>query len=430
METKITMTLKVQVYLTSEDRQQVVTTCCYYRQACNYVSKYVFENGFTTFEDLHDKVYHTLRQEFGLKSQMAQSCIKTVIAKYKSVESNGHERRLVRFKVATCDLVHGRDWSFSGGRLSLNTIAGRVKAEYEKKGMGDRLLNPGQKLGTATVVLSKDGRVFLHIPVTNALESMESPTEVVGIDRGIRQIAVSYDGKNTQMFSGREVKNRRAHFSAVRKELQQRKTPSARRRLKAIGHRENGWMRDVNHCISKALVKAHAPGTLFVLEDLSGIRKATERVRLRDRYVSVSWSYGDLEQKLDYKARLNGGEVVTVNPRYTSQRCPVCGTVDKHSRNKSKHVYKCRHCGYTTNDDRVAAMNLYQLGLEYLKGNKHPSIQSSTGKPAGVGCSQSPRGSKQRLSRRKTCNVTPRPSGRKKVGARKSVCTTGQSQAH
>ena len=431
MEATITLTIKVQVYLSPEDRERVVSTCRFYRRACNYVSEYVFENGFTSFEELHDKLYHTLREDYCLKSQMAQSCIRTVLAKYKSVESNGHERRLVRFKVEMCELVHGRDWSIRGGHLSLNTVVGRVKAKYEEKVMGNRLLNPGQKLGTCTVVLRKDGRVFLHIPATIAVETMESPSEVVGIDRGIRQIAVSYDGKRTQMFSGREIKKRRAHYSAVRKELQQRKTPSARRRLKAIGHRENGWMRDVNHCISKALVKTHASGTLFVLEDLTGIRKATERVRLRDRYVSVSWSYGDLEQKLDYKARLNGGRVITVNPRYTSQRCPVCGTVCKHSRNKSKHVYKCRHCGYTSNDDRVAAMNLYQLGLEYLTGNKHPSIQSPAGKPAGVGCSQSPRGAKQRLSRRKkTCNVTPRPSGRKKVGARKSGCTTGQSQAH
>ncbi len=58
-----------------------------------------------------------------------------------------------------------------------------------------------------------------------------------------------------------------------------RHTPSSRRRLKAIGQRENRWMQDINHQVSKALVENNPKHTLFVLEDLSGIRNATERVK-------------------------------------------------------------------------------------------------------------------------------------------------------
>lgn len=59
-----------------------------------------------------------------------------------------------------------------------------------------------------------------------------------------------------------------------------------------------------NHCVSKALVESNPKHTLFVLEDLSSVRSATERVRRKDRYVSVSWSFYDFEQKLKYKAAL------------------------------------------------------------------------------------------------------------------------------
>jgi len=54
----------------------------------------------------------------------------------------------------------------------------------------------------------------------------------------------------------------------------------ARHRLKAIGQRENRWMQDVNHCISKALVENNPKHTLFVLEDLteSSIRYSYDRV--------------------------------------------------------------------------------------------------------------------------------------------------------
>ena len=106
-----------------------------------------------------------------------------------------------------------------------------------------------------------------------------------------------------------------------------RQTPSSRRRMKAIGGRENRWMQDINHQVSKALVENNPKHTLFVLEDLSGIRNATERVKTKDRYVSVSWSFYDLEQKLIYKAKQNQSSVIKVDPRYTSQCCLVADTL-------------------------------------------------------------------------------------------------------
>ena len=80
--------------------------------------------------------------------------------------------------------------------------------------------------------------------------------------------------------SGKTIKQKRANYSKLRKKLQMRQTPSSRRRLKAIGQRENRWMQDVNHCVSKALVENNPKHTLFVLEDLSGIRNVIERVRI------------------------------------------------------------------------------------------------------------------------------------------------------
>ena len=126
-------------------------------------------------------------------------------------------------------------------------------------------------------------------------------------------------------------------------------------------------MRDVNHCVSKALVANNPAKTLFVLEDLTGVREATEKVRKKDRYVSVSWAFYDLEQKLKYKAKRNGGIVINVDPRHTSQRCPKCGHIEPSNRDKKKHRFRCKNCGYQSNDDRIGAMNLYLSGLEKIK---------------------------------------------------------------
>ena len=131
-------------------------------------------------------------------------------------------------------------------------------------------------------------------------------------------------------------------------------------------------MQDVNHQVSKALVKSNPKHTLFVLEDLSGVRNATERVRTKDRYVSVSWPFYDLERKLIYKAKQNQSAVIKVDPRYTSQCCPVCGHIEKANRNKKIHLFTCKNCGYKSNDDRIGAMNLYRMGINYLEDSQVP----------------------------------------------------------
>ena len=45
-----------------------------YKDACNYVSQYVFDNGFVlNTNELNAKLYSSVRSMFGLKSQMTQS---------------------------------------------------------------------------------------------------------------------------------------------------------------------------------------------------------------------------------------------------------------------------------------------------------------------------------------------------------------------
>lgn len=130
---------------------------------------------------------------------------------------------------------------------------------------------------------------------------------IVGIDLGLNFIATTYNSQGTtQFFQGRAIKHKRGHFKALRKQLQQCQTPSARKRLKQIGSRENRYVHDVNHQVTKALVEQYPKGTLFVLEDLSGVRKATEKVRIRHRYVSVSWAFYQFREMLEYKAELYG----------------------------------------------------------------------------------------------------------------------------
>ncbi|MBS4216747.1 transposase [Bacillus sp. FJAT-49711] len=362
-----TITAKIQIYVSDHQAESLKITTNAYRKASNWLSKHIFETKNLNQAKLNDLYYKPLRHLFGLKSQMAQSVMKTVIARYKSAKSNGHEWSLIAFKLPEYDLVWNRDYSLTQNQFSVNTLDGRLKLHYERKAM-KRYFNGTWKFGTAKLV-NKYNKWFLHIPMTKRYLVLDSANvnHIVGVDLGINYLATTYDSEGkTTFYSGKMVKHKSVKFKATRKQVQMRQTPSARKKLKQMGSRENRYVTDVNHQTTKALVDKYPRGTMFVLEDLTGVRSATEKVRVKNRYVTVSWAFHQFRQMLEYKAKMNGQKVITVDPKFTSQTCPKCGNVDKANRKKKLHTFKCKNCQYQSNDDRIGAMNLHRKGIEHI----------------------------------------------------------------
>lgn len=363
-----TKVIKVKIYPDKEQQELLLKSIKAYTLACDYVSEYIFYSRDLKQTSIHKNTYRQIRTNFGLQSQMACNVIRTVLASYRGQKTANKEWTRCKFLSPQMTLSWNRDYHFHNNKFSIGTLEGRIKVCYAEKNIKPILLNSEYTFGT-TKIAFKHNKFFLYVALNREIEEVSNSdiTNIVGHDRGIRFLITSYDSKGkTTFYNGKEIKQRRGHYKKLRQQLQKVGTPSSRQRLKAIGQRENRWMQDVNHCLSKALVENNPKGTLHVLEDLSGVRNATEKVRVKDRYVSVSWSYYDLEQKLIYKAREAGQKVIKVDPRYTSQTCSKCGHIERANRNKSQHLFCCKNCGYKSNDDRIGAMNLYRMGIEYL----------------------------------------------------------------
>ena len=399
-------TVSIKVKLKVNDSNIVssfIETMEQYRRACNYISQYIFDHDFLLGQNKLSKVlYHDIREQFGLKAQMTQSAIRTVVAKYRTVktqlsqkpyrydsgENNKSGKHIwktakrdltwlwkpVYFKRPQVDLQRGRDWSIlKDGQLSLNTINQRVKITPICKSF-DQYFDGTWSFGMAKL-LHAGNKWMLHVSATKELPDVKLSdiNNVVGLDRGMRFLTNSYDSHGKSLFfNGKQYTVKRTHYKKLRAQLQSKGTKSAKRRLKKIGQRENRWMTDVNHRVTKALIDYYGPKTLFVLEDLTGIRKATEKVSKKRRYEQMSWAFFQFEQDLIYKSNLNQCMVVKVDAHYTSQRCPKCGQIRKNNRDHKKHIYVCSHCGYSSNDDRIGAMNIQQLGTLYVSGVDNP----------------------------------------------------------
>ncbi|KRM20203.1 IS607 family transposase [Ligilactobacillus hayakitensis DSM 18933 = JCM 14209] len=398
-----TLTAKVRLYPNSEQAKQFKEVTKEYQRLCNIISQWYFDEHFLPERKRFQKeMYHDLRLQSKLNSLMIQSVFRTVVARYKTVKTQLYQhpykyrdintsewhrefrdlnwlQKPITFSRPQADYVRSYNYSFvqKGTKISLNVLNKRIKVPFNSKYLPFSLEDKGIKLGTAKLVCLK-GRWFLHMSYTKKVDSwkIENNQHVVGIDRGLRFITTAYDEKGkTNFVSGKNIAYKRKKYAYLRSKLQSKGTKSAKRKLKRLSQKENRWMADFNHCLSKTLIEKYGQNSLFVLEDLTGVTFEKSNVNKNLTRELHSWSFYDLQTKLTYKAQGNQSQVLIVSAKYTSQRCPKCGQIRKENRNHDLHEYKCTSCGFRTNDDRVGAMNLQELGKQYISGIETPKFE-------------------------------------------------------
>lgn len=196
--------------------------------------------------------------------------------------------------------------------------------------------------------------------------------KTLGIDLGIANAAVlAVDGSPKNLFiEGGEIDAFRRRIEGRRKSmLNQLKYCSDNRKghgrkalykpLDAISTKISDFKDTVNHRYSKKIVEfaiKNGCGTIQ-MEDISGISSRDTRL--------ATWSYYDLQSKIEYKAKLAGIVVKKINPAYTSQRCNKCGCIDAESR-PNQNTFKCTTCGHTANADLNAARNIAMPNIEKI----------------------------------------------------------------
>jgi putative transposase len=94
----------------------------------------------------------------------------------------------------------------------------------------------------------------------------------------------------------------------------------------------------------------------ITLEDLDELRENSKKSREFNKKLGL-WFYRRIQFCIEYEARERGLEVVKINPRGTSSKCPRCGSKLIENENR---VLRCRKCGFTGDRDVIATINLYK----------------------------------------------------------------------
>ncbi|NEQ21798.1 MAG: IS200/IS605 family element transposase accessory protein TnpB, partial [Microcoleus sp. SIO2G3] len=163
-----------------------------------------------------------------------------------------------------------------------------------------------------------------------------------------------------RFWNGRQVKALRRRFQKQRTALQEAKKL---RKVKQLESRERRIMTQINHEISKQLVRfAKDFGMGLRFEDLSGIRQTSKQRKKTKSDAGENrdaWSYYQLECFTQYKAIRAGVPVESVPAPYTSKSDHRNGVIGK----RVKHQFR-GFDGYRCNADWNASQNIGQwLGM-------------------------------------------------------------------
>jgi putative transposase len=325
-----------------------------YTKAFNYICNFGWANNVSSSISLQKATYTYCREELGLPAQLACSAAVKAAEAIKSAKA-----RLKAGRKASCPQskhcpirYDARSYTLflNSGKVSLLTMNGRIKVDLLIPEYFHQYLE--WKHLSADLILVGD-KAYLHVVFQEDVEQVESNGNYVGIDRGIKKIAVT---SNNQFYGGGKVKQVSNRYATLRGNLQASGTRSAQRHLAKIARKERRFRANTNHCITKKIVSSLAPGSTVVLENLKGIRDRCKFGKAM-RSQMHKWSFFQFQQFLSYKAAGRGISIEYIDPRNTSKACSVCGHIDDRNR-KSQARFQCVACGFRCNADLNGARNI------------------------------------------------------------------------
>ena len=192
-------------------------------------------------------------------------------------------------------------------------------------------------------------------------EESVAPQEAVGIDLGLKDIAVTSDGK-------RLVAGRWTHRLAQKLASAQRR--GHKRQAKRIHRRAARCRADALHKFSTSIVNRYQN---IAVGDVSSLKLV--KTRMAKSVLDSGW--GMLKGFLEYKSQQAARSFEVVNERNTSVTCSTCGSLTgpRGVNGLIVRSWVCGNCGELHDRDVNAARNIL-IGSRCrtsVRGNEQPS---------------------------------------------------------
>ncbi|GGS40040.1 RNA-guided endonuclease InsQ/TnpB family protein [Deinococcus knuensis] len=308
------------------------------------------------------EVKAALPEYTGVNAQVLQDVAKRLDKSFK-----GFFRRVKAGQKAGYPRFRSRDRydSFTYPQPSQNSVSGDGKHVYLPKIGNVRIKLHRPFCGKLkTLAVKREGPEWYAVLTCEVprAEPLPETGSRVGIDVGTTWFYVTSDGEfceNHRLFQASSKKLRVAQRSLARKpNKRSNRRKKTKERAAKLYRKTARQRRQLHHEEAKKLISSH---DLICHEDLNV--KGMAQGNLGKQIHDVAW--GQFFQILAAKAEEAGRRVIAVDPRFTSQRCCICGHTERGNR-ASQANFRCLSCGHTENADVNAAKNILSKGQAFV----------------------------------------------------------------
>ena len=224
------------------------------------------------------------------------------------------------------------------------------------------------------IVTKRGGAWYASIQVEQVVEPRNHPSDSeIGIDSGIKCFAAFSDGtmvEGVNSYRRHEDILAREQRKLSRKQKGSNNRSKQKKKISRLHHKITNVRQDFLHKLSTEISNNHA--TVYVeglhIKNMSSSARGTieepgrgvkAKAGLNKSILDQGWF--ELRRQLDYKLSWQGGRLIEVDFRHTSQTCSCCGHTSKENR-QSQAVFRCLACGHQENADVNAAKNILTVG--------------------------------------------------------------------
>jgi putative transposase len=264
----------------------------------------------------------------------------------------GRSRDACRFTTGAIKVLDDRTY------IQLPRI-GILKTHESTRKLARRVEQGSARILAATISRTAD-RWFVSftVEVQRHVRSGNGKTDVVGVDVGVRHLAVLSTGTtiaNPHALERSLRKLRRLNRQLARRAPASKRRAQTRRRLARVHARAANLRRDALHKLTTALATEH--GTIVVEQlNVAGMMRNRRLAR-----ALADAGLAELRRQLTYKTCWHGSRLVVADRFYPSSRtCSACGWV-KAKLTLAERTLTCEACGLRLDRDLNAARNLATL---------------------------------------------------------------------
>jgi putative transposase len=292
-----------------------------------------------------------------INSQSLQSAIRNLDSAYKNFFNKKNKFPRFKSKYDKQSFKIPQNVLINEGKLVIPKFKEGIKINLHRKIEGEILF--------ATITKSTTGKYYVSITCEVNHKPFDKTGSKVGIDTGIKDLAILSDGKTYENIKVLKSKLKKLKYQQRQLSKKQKGSNSRQKqkiKLSLTHEKITNIRKDYLHKISTEIVKNH---DIISVEDLS-VKNMMKNHKLSQSLSDVS--LGMFYKMLEYKSKWNDKSFVKIDRFFPSSKtCSNCGWIYQ-DLNLSIREWTCNSCNEHHDRDLNAAKNILKQGINILSG--------------------------------------------------------------